>query len=139
MDVRPELRIADTDREAMVRRLAGAYAEGRIDDAELEDRLEAVACATTGSELERVAADLPRPVPARASAPLRSSARLAPPGRLLRPGRLLDLQVMLVTPVVLAALFVAINTGTYVWPAWMWVLATAPIIAWLVGPLLRAR
>lgn len=52
------------DREATAERLRSAVAEGRIDLAELDERLEQVYRARTYGELRAVTADLPAPTPA---------------------------------------------------------------------------
>lgn len=59
-----ELRAADVDREATAERLRSAVAEGRIDLAELDERLEQVYRARTYGELRAVTADLPAPTAA---------------------------------------------------------------------------
>src|SRR5512142_43797 len=54
------IRAADADREHVAERLRKATAEGRLDTAELEDRLDAVFSARTYGELEALTTDLPR-------------------------------------------------------------------------------
>lgn len=57
---RPEdVRIADSDREAVAARLARAQGEGRLDLAEYDERLRQAYAARTVGELARVTADLP--------------------------------------------------------------------------------
>jgi len=66
-----DLRVSDADRERTVERLRHGAGEGRLDDAELEERVSAAYAARTHGELERVAADLPAPpVPAPARTPV---------------------------------------------------------------------
>jgi len=55
----PDRRVADADRELVVRRLRDAAAEGRIDFGELELRLDAVYSARTEMDLVPLTADLP--------------------------------------------------------------------------------
>ena len=55
----PARRVADADREAVARTLRDAATEGRIDFAELEDRLEVVYAAKTQTDLDAVTGDLP--------------------------------------------------------------------------------
>jgi hypothetical protein len=52
-------RVADADREAIAERLRDASAEGRLDLAELEERLTATYAAKTRGDLEVLVADLP--------------------------------------------------------------------------------
>lgn len=73
------MRAADTDREAVVQKLAQAYSEGRLDYAEMDERTAAVWAAKTYGELAKITADLPAtvstqpaitPVPERPRMPL---------------------------------------------------------------------
>ncbi|MEV5592589.1 DUF1707 domain-containing protein [Streptomyces sp. NPDC052496] len=57
-----ELRASHADREAVVERLGEAAAEGRIDLAELDERLEQALTAKTFADLAPLTADLPRAV-----------------------------------------------------------------------------
>ncbi|MFA1544727.1 DUF1707 domain-containing protein [Actinomadura chokoriensis] len=61
----PALRASDRDRDEMLVRLHTAFAEGRLDEPELDERIDRVLAARTHGELGAVAADLPsgRPVP----------------------------------------------------------------------------
>ncbi|MDT0265247.1 DUF1707 domain-containing protein [Streptomyces sp. DSM 44915] len=60
-DPRAGLRASDADREAVAERLREAAGEGRLDLAELEERLEATYLAKTYGELSPITADLPGP------------------------------------------------------------------------------
>jgi hypothetical protein len=55
------LRAADSDRDKAADALRRAHVEGRIETAELEERLEACYAAKTYDELDALLADLPRP------------------------------------------------------------------------------
>jgi hypothetical protein len=55
----PELRASDADRERVAERLRDAVAEGRLDMAEFEERLEAAYTSRTYAELEPLTRDLP--------------------------------------------------------------------------------
>jgi hypothetical protein len=57
------VRAADADREAIADRLRVAAGEGRIDLAELDERLDRAYLAKTHGELEVLVADLPRQPP----------------------------------------------------------------------------
>lgn len=54
----PWLRVADSDRDKVVEVLHEAYAEGRLDDAELDARVDRVLAARTYGELEAPLTDL---------------------------------------------------------------------------------
>lgn len=55
----PEIRVADSDRELAAERLRAAVADGRLELAELDERLEAAYTAKTAGELDRITVDLP--------------------------------------------------------------------------------
>jgi hypothetical protein len=55
----PNLRAADSDREAIAERLRRSQAEGRLDVQEFQDRLDQCYKAKTIGELEQLMADLP--------------------------------------------------------------------------------
>ncbi|MEU3406780.1 DUF1707 domain-containing protein [Streptomyces sp. NPDC006670] len=57
----PSMRASDADRERVVERLRDAVAEGRLDMAEFEERLEAAYKSRTYAELEPLTGDLPAP------------------------------------------------------------------------------
>ncbi len=56
----PDLRAADADREQIGERLRKSHAEGRLDLAEFQERLECCYEAKTVGELDALVADLPR-------------------------------------------------------------------------------
>ncbi|WP_393916181.1 DUF1707 SHOCT-like domain-containing protein [Halostreptopolyspora alba] len=60
----PAVRVADSDREAVAELLRAAVTEGRLDLAELDERLSAAYAAKTRADLEPLTADLPAPDPA---------------------------------------------------------------------------
>jgi len=64
----PALRVGDRDRDAVAHRLQDAFAEGRLDDDEFDQRMRAALTARVSTELDVLTADLPaagaRPVPA---------------------------------------------------------------------------
>lgn len=59
------LRVSDAEREPVVERLQQAYAEGRIDHAELDLRLHLAMTARTRADLDAVLSDLTTPPPVR--------------------------------------------------------------------------
>jgi Domain of unknown function (DUF1707) len=57
----PAIRASDSERDAAVERLQVAFAEGRIDDQEFDQRMRSALTARTRADLDRLLADLPRP------------------------------------------------------------------------------
>lgn len=106
----PEMRIADRDREFMSERLRVAYAEGRIDEVELEDRLAAVFEARTRQQLELVVVDLPKPPASAPVVPVRAKAQR----------QLGWLGPFLFPPIICTAIYLMTIPGQYFWPMWVW-------------------
>jgi hypothetical protein len=77
-DGAPAIRASDRERDAATQRLQEAFAEGRLDDSEFDQRMRTALSARTRPELDQLLADLPAPRPP-AGAP-------AAPGR--APGRM---------------------------------------------------
>jgi hypothetical protein len=86
---RTPIRASDREREAIVQRLQGAFVEGRIDDAEFDERMRAALTARTRADLDRIVGDLPRASAAVATVPARTSGKLvlAMKGGVTRAGR----------------------------------------------------
>ncbi|MGE3288729.1 MAG: DUF1707 domain-containing protein [Pseudonocardia sp.] len=117
--VRPEdVRVGDSDREAVAARLGRAQAEGRLDLAEYDERLKAVYAARTVGELTRVTADLPAERAPQAVQP----ARHGKAGR-VRAGQRAALaswaSVSTITIVIWAVSCIA--SGSWIYPWWIWV------------------
>ena len=74
----PPVRASDQDRDAVAERLQVAFAEGRLDNGDFDERMRAALTAQTSTELDRVTADLPAGAP-RPTGPAVSGRR---PGRL---------------------------------------------------------
>lgn len=122
---RSALRASDADRESVAERLRDAAAEGRLEAAELEHRLEVALSARTYGELSAVIADLPRE-----QRPDRSMRRM--PVR-LRPATVVALVVAF--PIALALAAAAIVAVAALLMAW----ATAvSLVALFLGPRVRA-
>lgn len=119
MDQHPEIRIADTDREQVVRRLQSAFAEGRLDTGELEDRLASVHRAKISSELTPIIADLP-PDPSRA---VEVTPRPSP-DRWLEPW----IGPFLAPPIICTIIWLITMPGGYFWPVWVWLGCLTPVL-----------
>jgi Domain of unknown function (DUF1707) len=57
------IRVSDADRERVTARLRDHYAEGRLTDSELDERVTAALNAKTFGDLRQLMVDLPGPVP----------------------------------------------------------------------------
>jgi hypothetical protein len=57
------IRVSDADRERVTARLRDHYAEGRLTDSELDERVSAALSAKTFGDLRHLMVDLPGPVP----------------------------------------------------------------------------
>lgn len=69
-DQKPAIRVGDRDRDAVVQRLQQAFAEGRLDDDEFDQRTRAALTARHSTELAALTRDLPEaaaPLPAPAT------------------------------------------------------------------------
>ena len=55
----PALRASDRERDAVLQRVQQAFAEGRLDDAEFDERMRAALTARTDADLDALLADLP--------------------------------------------------------------------------------
>jgi hypothetical protein len=127
----PELlRIGNAEREQVVQRVHDAFAEGRLDAEELQQRLDGVYRAKTLADLTPLVADLP----ARSGPASRSEPRLARPAMPIQlpravvrhrvPTALRVLWIIWLTAVavnVAVWLVVCITTGDliYGWPLWV--------------------
>jgi DUF1707 SHOCT-like domain len=74
----PAIRASDRERDLATQRLQEAFAEGRLDDGEFDQRMRTALSARTRPELDQLLADLPAPSPA--AGPPAVAGR--PPGRL---------------------------------------------------------
>jgi hypothetical protein len=77
----PEVRASDLERDAATHRLQAAFAEGRLDDTEFDERMRAALTARTRGQLDELLTDLPSSV---AGSPGTSVTPVTgrPPGRL---------------------------------------------------------
>jgi hypothetical protein len=65
----PAVRASDRERDAVVQRVQQAFAEGRLDDTEFDERMRAALTARTHADLDVLLADLPAETAAPAPAP----------------------------------------------------------------------
>ena len=76
----PSIRASDRERDAATQQLQAAFAEGRIDDAEFDERMRTALTARTRGDLDTLLSDLPDSLP---GLPARSPTTVVgrPPGR----------------------------------------------------------
>jgi hypothetical protein len=60
----PEVRASDRERDAVLQRVQQAFAEGRLDDTEFDERMRAALAARTHADLDVLLTDLPADLPA---------------------------------------------------------------------------
>jgi hypothetical protein len=86
----PTIRVSDQERDAAAQRLQAAFAEGRLDDDEFDQRMRAALTARTSTDLEKLTGDLPaaRPAGAAPAIPARAGRlAVAYKGSVRRAGR----------------------------------------------------
>jgi hypothetical protein len=127
------MRAGNQDREKIVALLNSAFAEGRLDVAELDERVAAAYQAKTMGELVPLTADLPaqyaaspvrRPAPqppATPAGPHHDTARWAPVGA--------GLAIFLVNVLIWAAVSIGTGDLIYFWPIW----TAIPLLLAVVG------
>jgi hypothetical protein len=131
--VSSEFRISDQDRERAARELREHYAAGRLDDDELNERLEAVYAARTERELAETRAELP-PLPATLE---EQRAELVERRRHLARRVVQQGVGGLGAFVVCTVIWLAAGANGSFWPIWVALLAVVPIVrnGWrLYGP-----
>ena len=123
----PPLRASDADRERVATMLREHYGDGRLNDDDLSQRVEAAYRASTTSELAKLTADLPAPP--------------GPPRPRRRSGFETSVRIHFTIYLLVNLLLIGIwaaSGGGYFWPIW-------PILGWGIGvgchaaPLLATR
>jgi hypothetical protein len=105
------MRVSDADRDAVVTELGEHFGQGRLDQAEFDERMTQALAARTEGDLDGLLADLPPARPAVSAAPARAWPRRLP------------VAVPLLFAVILIATFAAGGRqhGGVPWPLW-WLL-----------------
>jgi hypothetical protein len=141
MDMAPEMRVSDRERQAAAGRLKGAFDEGRLDFAEYDRRLGLAYGAVTRGDVDKLFSDLP--VHSAAPAVVQPAAPVAAPPR--QPDALaqtfggmpLALKILWTIWATSVAvnltvwLLVGVGNGeiTYFWPMWLLVPGVALLAA----------
>jgi hypothetical protein len=128
----PDLRVSDHEREQAAAALSAHYAAGRLNDAELDQRLNAVYAARTESELGATLSDLPS-LPA---SELQARAQFAARRRLLQRRMLQESGGGVGTLAICTGVWAATGEG-YFWPLWVLIAVLVPLLrnGWaLYGP-----
>lgn len=122
------IRISDADRERFADRLRTAYAEGRITEVELEERLRTVFQARFETEAEGATADLPVPVEQPVvTQPFPGQDHVDSLGRAVRSA------VQWYFPALICTVIWALTSfGGYFWPIWVFLGLTIPFVSSLV-------
>lgn len=132
MDESGLLRISDDDRERYAVILRRAYAEGRITEGELEDRLQHVYASKTEAELRTVVTDLPVAALADSPEPPRALPVRAKAGQLAA-----TLMGWYFPALICTAIWAITDFGGYFWPVWVFFGMSIPagfaFIDWLSG------
>lgn len=132
------VRAGHADREQVVARLNTAFAEGRLDVGELDERVAAAYAAKTLGELVPLTADLPAPHRAAPGTPARREAA-AVPARAEASGRWVPVGAMvgvfLINVLIWGVIALAGSDAPYFWPVWLLIpLGLAVLASALGGP-----
>jgi DUF1707 SHOCT-like domain len=110
------IRVSDAERNAVAERLAAHYSDGRLDQAEFDERVSRAMAAKTRGDLDGLFDDLPDPEPTGAS----GTGRQAGPSLPYRRSRGAARPVLLVA-LVIALAIAAGHTVAAVFVPWFWV------------------
>ena len=118
------LRVSDAERNAVTERLAAHYSDGRLDQAEFDERVSQAMAAKTRGDLEGLFDDLPDPEPTGASGTVGPSA----PYRVRR--RRGPARPFLLLALVIALLFVAGHafTSAFFFIPWFWIAVLVAVV-----------
>jgi hypothetical protein len=137
----PDLRASDAERDAVASELGQHFQDGRLDQAEFDDRLTATMAAKTRRDLDAVRTDLP-PIVApehswAAIEPDQEGAAAAAPWRLAQPGLTVRRpRVLALVPLLVAAALI----GGLLGGGWHHGWGFAPFgFLWLIVPILAGR
>ncbi|MEM9747933.1 MAG: DUF1707 domain-containing protein [Actinomycetota bacterium] len=119
MDGDRQIRVSDLDRDAYRDVLRAAYAEGRINEAEFEERLTVVLEARFEDDLAPTVVDLPAADLLTSRTPIDADAG---GGGWILPNSLT------VPPLICTAIYAMTDFGGYFWPMWVWFGCMVPVL-----------
>jgi Domain of unknown function (DUF1707) len=121
------LRVSDVERNAVAERLATHYSDGRLDQAEFDERVGRAMTAKTRGDLDGLFDDLPGPEPAGASRNARPGDPAVPYRRHRRSGfgRMLLLVVLVIAALsIVSHVLTAFTFGV----PWFWIAALVAVV-----------
>ncbi len=111
------IRVSDTERNAVAERLAAHYSDGRLDQAEFDERVNRAMAAKTRGDLDGLFDDLPEPEPAGAAG---TGAPNGSPAAYRRRHRAPARPVLFVALIIALAIAVG-HTFASIFIPWFWV------------------
>jgi Domain of unknown function (DUF1707) len=129
------LRVSDAERNAVAERLAAHYSEGRLDQAEFDERVSRAMSAKTRGDLDGLFDDLPDPGPAGApgkGGPVSPAVSYRPRRRHSGFGRTVVLVVLVIAAMSIAWHAITAFTAFAFFVPWFWI-AVLAVIVLLVG------
>lgn len=118
------LRVSDAERNAVTERLATHYSDGRLDQAEFDERVSKAMSAKTRGDLDGLFDDLPDPEPAGAS---RKGAQAVPYRRRRRGGFFRTLLLVVLAMVVVSMTWHALAEVAFFIPLF-WIAALVAVV-----------
>lgn len=118
------LRVSDAERNAVTERLATHYSDGRLDQAEFDERVSQAMAAKTRGDLDGLFDDLPDPEPAGAS----GKGSQAVPYRRRRRGGFFRTLLLVVLAIVLASATWHAFTAVAFFASWFWIAALIAVV-----------
>jgi DUF1707 SHOCT-like domain len=116
------IRVSDAERNAVAERLGAHYGDGRLDQAEFDERVSRAMAAKTRGDLEGLFDDLPDPEPTGAS----GTGGPAVPSRGRRRGG--PLRAILLLVLVVAAMSATWHAFTFFYIPWFWIAVLGGVI-----------
>ncbi len=120
------IRVSDAERNAVTERLAEHYSDGRLDQAEFDERVSRAMAAKTRGDLEGLFDDLPDPAPAGTGGPGDPSAPFRVRRRRGAPAR----PVLMVVLVIALAIALGHTVAAFFLP-WFWVAVVVVAIVFI--------